>query len=326
MVDELNSPSPTKKKSPTLSSSGVKKKKKDVEVEVEEPPPLRSVHSPNLTSLPLANYSQDMELQAQKLCSSYDESDDDDDDDDDASGGSCSDYQLLSENEKYLLEESDQDEESGDESDDDMKTETDNTSESEDEDDDEEEEEGEEAEEEEEEKEEDPENPDEEKETKPENDDKREENFLKDYCYNFYKLKNLKEAEKLLSEKQHLIHLLSNEVKITNLSIFIKQYDKTVIFQVELQKHRVNVFEQKHLKEKLVGLVLFSFTKVSCVVKSSFYTLLFIYRNIFFRKMQDVRKRSLSTKKRRLETICSRRSHPHTHHQLNRASNRKSQE
>merc|ERR1712020_115986 len=230
-----------------------------------------------------------MELQAQKLCSSYDESDDDDDDDD-ASGGSCSDYQLLSENEKYLLEESDQDEESGDESDDDMMIETDNTSESEDEDDDEEEEEeGEEAEEdEEEEKEEDPENPDEEKETKPENDDKREENFLKDYCYNFYNLKNLKEAEKLLSEKQHLIHLLSSEVKITNLSIFIKQYDKTVIFQVELQKHRVTNFEQKHLKEKLVGLVLFSFTKVSCVVKSSFYTLLFIYRNIFFRKMQDV--------------------------------------
>ena len=112
MVDELNSPSPTKKKSPTLSSSGVKKKKKD-EVEVEEPP-LRSVHSPNVTSLPLVNYSQDMEHQAQKLCSSYDESDDDDDDD----SGSCSDYQLLSENEKYL--ESDQDEESGDESDDDM--------------------------------------------------------------------------------------------------------------------------------------------------------------------------------------------------------------
>ena len=277
MVDDLNSPSPTKKKSPTsLSSSGVKKKKKDVEVEVEEPPPLRSVHSPNLTSLPLANYSQDMELQAQKVCSSYDEFDYDDDDDDDASGGSCSDYQLLSENEKYLLEESDQDEESGDESDDDMKIETDNTSESEDEDDDEEEEEGEEAEEEEEEKEEDPENPDEEKETKPENDDKREENFLKDYCYNFYKLKNLKEAEKLLSEKQHLIHLLSNEVKITNLSIFIKQYDKTVIFQVELQKHRVANFEQKHLKEKLVGLVLFSFTKVSCVVKSSFYILLIL--------------------------------------------------
>ena len=103
MVDELNSPSPTKKKSPTLSSSVVKKKKKDVEVEVEEPPPLRSVHSPNLTSLPLVNYSQDMEHQAQKLCSSYDESDDDDDDD----SGSCSDYQLLSENEKYLLEESD---------------------------------------------------------------------------------------------------------------------------------------------------------------------------------------------------------------------------
>ena len=323
MVDELNSPSPTKKKSPTLSSSGVKKKKKDVEVEVEEPPPLRSVHSPNLTSLPLANYSQDMELQAQKVCSSYDEFDYDDDDDDDASGGSCSDYQLLSENEKYLLEESDQDEESGDESDDDMKIETDNTSESEDEDDDEEEEDGEEVEEEE--KEEDPENPDEEKETKPENDDKREENFLKDYCYNFYKLKNLKEAEKLLSEKQHLIHLLSNEVKITNLYIY-KTIWKTVIFQVELQKHRVTNFEQKHLKEKLVGLVLFSFTKVSCVVKSSFYTLLFIYRNIFFRKMQDVRKRSLSTKKRRLETICSRRSHPHTHHQLNRASNRKSQE
>ena len=271
MVDDLNSPSPTKKKSPTSlsSSSGVKKKKKDVEVEVEEPPPLRSVHSPNLTSLPLVNYSQDMELQAQKLCSSYDESDDDDDDD----SGSCSDYQLLSENEKYL-EESDQDEESGDESDDDMKTETDNTSESEDEDDDEEEEEGEEVEEEE--KEEDPENPDEEKETKPENDDKREENFLKDYCYNFYKLKNLKEAEKLLSQKQHLIYLLSNEVKITNLSIFIKQYDKTVIFQVELQKHRVANFEQKHLKEKLVGLVLFSFTKVSCVVKSSFYILLIL--------------------------------------------------
>ena len=84
MVDDLNSPSPTKKKSPTSlsSSGGVKKKKKDVEVEVEEPPPLRSVHSPNLTSLPLVNYSQDMELQAQKLCSSYDESDDDDDDDD----------------------------------------------------------------------------------------------------------------------------------------------------------------------------------------------------------------------------------------------------
>ena len=276
MVDDLNSPSPTKKKSPTsLSSSGVKKKKKDVEVEVEEPPPLRSVHSPNLTSLPLANYSQDMELQAQKVCSSYDEFDYDDDDDDDASGGSCSDYQLLSENEKYLLEESDQDEESGDESDDDMKIETDNTSESEDEDDDEEEEEGEEAEEEEEEKEEDPENPDEEKETKPENDDKREENFLKDYCYNFYKLKNLKEAEKLLSEKQHLIHLLSNEVKITNLYIY-KTIWKTVIFQVELQKHRVINFEQKHLKEKLVGLVLFSFTKVSCVVKSSFYTLLIL--------------------------------------------------
>lgn len=276
MVDDLNSPSPTKKKSPTLSSSGVKKKKKDeVEVEVEEPPPLRSVHSPNLTSLPLANYSQDMELQAQKVCSSYDEFDYDDDDDDDASGGSCSDYQLLSENEKYLLEESDQDEESGDESDDDMKIETDNTSESEDEDDDEEEEEeGEEAEEEEE-KEEDPENPDEEKETKPENDDKREENFLKDYCYNFYKLKNLKEAEKLLSEKQHLIHLLSNEVKITNLYIY-KTIWKTVIFQVELQKHRVINFEQKHLKEKLVGLVLFSFTKVSCVVKSSFYTLLIL--------------------------------------------------
>ena len=273
MVDDLNSPSPTKKKSPT-SLSSKKKKKDEVEVEVEEPPPLRSVHSPNLTSLPLANYSQDMELQAQKLCSSYDESDDDDDDD--ASGGSCSDYQLLSENEKYLLEESDQDEESGDESDDDMKIETDNTSESEDEDDDEEEEEGEEAEEEEEEKEEDPENPDEEKETKPENDDKREENFLKDYCYNFYNLKNLKEAEKLLSQKQHLIYLLSNEVKITNLSIFIKQYDKTVIFQVELQKHRVANFEQKHLKEKLVGLVLFSFTKVSCVVKSSFYTLLIL--------------------------------------------------
>merc|ERR1711884_315438 len=203
----------------TLSSSGVKKKKKDEVVEE----PLRSVHSPNVTSLPLVNYSQDMELQAQKLCSSYDES--------------------------------------GDESDDDMKTETDNTSESEDEDDDEEEE--------------------EEKETKPENDDKREENFLKDYCYNFYNLKNLKEAEKLLSQKQHLIYLLSNEVKITNLSIFIKQYDKTVIFQVELQKHRVANFEQKHLKEKLVGLVLFSFTKVSCVVKSLFYTLLFIYRNIF---------------------------------------------
>ena len=275
MVDDLNSPSPTKKKSPTsLSSSGVKKKKKDVEVEVEEPPPLRSVHSPNLTSLPLANYSQDMELQAQKVCSSYDEFDYDDDDDDDASGGSCSDYQLLSENEKYLLEESDQDEESGDESDDDMKIETDNTSESEDEDDDEEEEEdGEEVEEEE--KEEDPENPDEEKETKPENDDKREENFLKDYCYNFYKLKNLKEAEKLLSEKQHLIHLLSNEVKITNLYIY-KTIWKTVIFQVELQKHRVTNFEQKHLKEKLVGLVLFSFTKVSCVVKSSFYTLLIL--------------------------------------------------
>ena len=273
MVDELNSPSPTKKKSPTLSSSGVKKKKKD-EVEVEEPLPLRSVHSPNLTSLPLANYSQDMELQAQKVCSSYDEFDYDDDDDDDASGGSCSDYQLLSENEKYLLEESDQDEESGDESDDDdMMIETENTSESEDEDDDEEEEEEEGEEAEEEEKEEDP---DEEKETKPENDDKREENFLKDYCYNFYKLKNLKEAEKLLSEKQHLIHLLSNEVKITNLSIFIKQYDKTVIFQVELQKHRVANFEQKHLKEKLVGLVLFSFTKVSCVVKSSFYTLLIL--------------------------------------------------
>ena len=271
MVDDLNSPSPTKKKSPTsLSSSGVKKKKKDVEVEVEEPPPLRSVHSPNLTSLPLANYSQDMELQAQKVCSSYDEFDYDDDDDD-ASGESCSDYQLLSENEKYLLEESDQDEESGDESDDDMKIETDNTSESEDEDDDEEEEDGEEAEEEEKE-----EDPDEEKETKPENDDKREENFLKDYCYNFYKLKNLKEAEKLLSQKQHLIYLLSNEVKITNLSIFIKQYDKTVIFQVELQKHRVANFEQKHLKEKLVGLVLFSFTKVSCVVKSSFYTLLIL--------------------------------------------------
>ena len=272
MVDDLNSPSPTKKKSPTsLSSSGVKKKKKDVEVEVEEPPPLRSVHSPNLTSLPLANYSQDMELQAQKVCSSYDEFDYDDDDDDDASGGSCSDYQLLSENEKYLLEESDQDEESGDESDDDMKIETDNTSESEDEDDDEEEEEdGEEVEEEEKE-----EDPDEEKETKPENDDKREENFLKDYCYNFYKLKNLKEAEKLLSEKQHLIHLLSNEVKITNLYIY-KTIWKTVIFQVELQKHRVTNFEQKHLKEKLVGLVLFSFTKVSCVVKSSFYTLLIL--------------------------------------------------
>ena len=279
MVDELNSPSPTKKKSPTsLSSSGVKKKKKDVEVEVEEPPPLRSVHSPNLTSLPLANYSQDMELQAQKVCSSYDEFDYDDDDDDDASGGSCSDYQLLSENEKHLLEESDQDEESGDESDDDMMIETDNTSESEDEDDDEEEEEGEEAEEEEE-KEEDPENPDEEKETKPENDDKREENFLKDYCYNFYKLKNLKEAEKLLSEKQHLIHLLSNEVKITNLYIY-KTIWKTVIFQVELQKHRVIVFEQKHLKEKLVGLVLFSFTKVSCVVSHHFIHCLF-YRNIF---------------------------------------------
>ena len=273
MVDDLNSPSPTKKKSPTsLSSSGVKKKKKDVEVEVEEPPPLRSVHSPNLTSLPLANYSQDMELQAQKVCSSYDEFDYDDDDDDDASGGSCSDYQLLSENEKHLLEESDQDEESGDESDDDMKTETDNTSESEDEDDDEEEEEEEGEEAEEEEKEEDP---DEEKETKPENDDKREENFLKDYCYNFYKLKNLKEAEKLLSEKQHLIHLLSNEVKITNLYIY-KTIWKTVIFQVELQKHRVINFEQKHLKEKLVGLVLFSFTKVSCVVKSSFYILLIL--------------------------------------------------
>ena len=270
MVDDLNSPSPTKKKSPTLSSK--KKKKDEVEVEVEEPPPLRSVHSPNLTSLPLANYSQDMELQAQKVCSSYDEFDYDDDDDDDASGGSCSDYQLLSENEKYLLEESDQDEESGDESDDDMKIETDNTSESEDEDDDEEEEDGEEVEEE---KEEDPENPDEEKETKPENDDKREENFLKDYCYNFYKLKNLKEAEKLLSEKQHLIHLLSNEVKITNLYIY-KTIWKTVIFQVELQKHRVINFEQKHLKEKLVGLVLFSFTKVSCVVKSSFYTLLIL--------------------------------------------------
>ena len=275
MVDDLNSPSPTKKKSPTSlsSSGGVKKKKKDVEVEVEEPPPLRSVHSPNLTSLPLANYSQDMELQAQKVCSSYDEFDYDDDDDDDASGGSCSDYQLLSENEKYLLEESDQDEESGDESDDDMKIETDNTSESEDEDDDEEEEDGEEVEEEE--KEEDPENPDEEKETKPENDDKREENFLKDYCYNFYKLKNLKEAEKLLSEKQHLIHLLSNEVKITNLYKYCFLW-KTVIFQVELQKHRVIIFEQKHLKEKLVGLVLFSFTKVSCVVKSSFYTLLIL--------------------------------------------------
>ena len=99
-----------------------------------------------------------------------------------------------------------------------------------------------------------------------------------------------------------------------------------MIFQVELQKHRVTNFEQKHLKEKLVGLVLFSFTKVSCVVKSLFYTLLFIYRNIFFRKMQDVRKRSLSTRKRKLETICSHHSHPHTHHQLNRASNRKSQE
>ena len=99
-----------------------------------------------------------------------------------------------------------------------MMIETENTSESEDDDDDEEEE-GEE----EEEKEEDPENLDEthkEKETKPENDDKGEENFLKDYCYNFYKLKNLKEAEKLLSEKQHLIHLLSNEVKITNLYIY----------------------------------------------------------------------------------------------------------
>ena len=276
MVDELNSPSPTKKKSPTLSSK--KKKKDEVEVEVEEPPPLRSVHSPNLTSLPLANYSQDMELQAQKVCSSYDEFDYDDDDDDDASGGSCSDYQLLSENEKYLLEESDQDEESGDESDDDMMIETENTSESEDEDDDEEEEEGEEAEEEEE-KEEDPENPDEtqkEKETKPENDDNDhgEEKFLKDYCYGYYKLKNLKEAEKLLSEKQHLIHLLSNEVKSqTYINIVLW---KTVIFQVELQKHRVIIFEQKHLKEKLVGLVLFSFTKVSCVVKSSFYTLLIL--------------------------------------------------
>merc|ERR1712155_475733 len=157
--------------------------------------------------------------------------------------------------------------------DDDMKIETEKTSESEDEDDDEEEEEedGEEAEEE---KEEDPENPDEEKETKPENDDKREENFLKDYCYNFYKLKNLKEAEKLLSEKQHLIHLLSNEVKSqTYINIVLW---KTVIFQVELQKHWVIIFEQKHLKEKLVGLVLFSFTKVSCVVKSSFYTLLIL--------------------------------------------------
>ena len=315
MVDDKNSPSPTKKKSPPLSSSGVKKKKKD---EVEEP--LRSVHSPNVTSLPLVNYSQDMEHEAQKLCSSYDESDDDDDD-----SGSSSDYQLLSENEKYL--ESDQDEESGEESDDDMMNETEVTSESEDEDDDEEEEEGEETEEEEEEKEEDPENPDEthkEKETKPENDDKREENFLKDYCYNFYKLKNLKEAEKLLSEKQHLIHLLSNEVKITNLNIY-KTIWKTVIFQVELQKHRVTNFEQKHLKEKLVGLVLFSFTKVSCVVSHHFIHCLF-YRNIFFRKTQDVRKRLLSTRKRRLETISSRRSHPHTHHQLNRASNRKSQE
>merc|ERR1711952_333616 len=156
-----------------------------------------------------------------------------------------------------------------------MTNETENTSESEEESGDEsDDEDGEEAEKEEE-KEEDPENPDEEKETKPENDDKREENFLKDYCYNFYKLKNLKEAEKLLSEKQHLIHLLSNEVKITNLYIY-KTIWKTVIFQVELQKHRVINFEQKHLKEKLVGLVLFSFTKVSCVVKSSFYTLLIL--------------------------------------------------
>ena len=245
MVDDKNSPSPTKKKSPPLSSSGAKKKKKD---EVEEP--LRSVHSPNVTSLPLANYSQDMEHEAQKLCSSYDESDDDDDD-----SGSSSDYQLLSENEKYL--ESDQDEESGEESDDDMMNETEVTSESEDEDDDEEEEEGEETEEEEE-KEEDPENPDEtqkEKENKPENDDNDhgEEKFLKDYCYGYYKLKNLKEAEKLLSEKQHLIHLLSNEVKSqTYINIVLW---KTVIFQIDMQKHRVTIFQNKHLKEKLVSFV-----------------------------------------------------------------------